>query len=963
MEIRILGPFEVRVAGSLVSVPRRQARLLVALLATHANQVVSVGRITDVLWEGEPPVTFENQIQVHIRTLRRLALDGAASDALETRANLGYRLRTPPVAVDLVSWQRQVETADRMAAAGRLAEAAAAYRRALECWRGPALDGLRGRFAAEEAAVLEEGRMAVLLRRLDLELRLGRYADLVAELTALVQAHPPHEGLRCRLMAALYGAGRAAEALATYRAGSRLLADEHGVDPGESLDRTHAEILAGAPVTQVVAGLVKITAPPAGPASGPATTVPRQLPAGASAFTGRAVDLDLLEKFALDERVDDVAPAAVVAIVGMAGVGKTALAVRFGQRVADRFPDGQLFLDLRGHDPGTAMPVAEALARCLRALGMQPAAIPADPDEAAATYRSLIAGRRVLVVLDNAVDADQVRPLLPCTATCLAVVTSRHRLSSLVARDGARRVAVGPLAAGEALSLLRHIGGDHRTLAEPQAAAKLVELTAGLPLALRIVAEKVAALPGTGLADLVDSLADPHRRLDALATVDGDPTTAVRTAFSWSYRSLPADAASTYRTLGLHAGPDFGLPAAAELAGRSVSETRRQLELLAAAHLVVQEPPGERYRLHDLLRCYAADLARIGEPAEYRAGAVRRVLRWYCHTAAAADRILLPRKLHPPANPADGREDPGDGLHWSILDGADQDRAMHWCETEHANLVAAVHQAHDLGEDDTAWRLAASLWGYFYLRKPWTDWITTYRVALGSARRSADGYGQAWLLNGLGVAHWDLRRFTEAVEFHREALMHWRAIGNRWGEAMTLNNLGAAQAGLRRFVEAGDTFQQALAVRRTLGDRHGIAQTLSNLGHFYIEVSRFRHAIRCCEEAVTIFDEVDRPFGKATALHNLAAAAQGLGRLDDSVRACREALRLRRHLGDRQGVGDTLFLLGKSLAGAGQYAEADECWQDALAVLEKLEDPRTAEVRAHISHHGRLQCGRRDPIY
>jgi hypothetical protein len=494
-------------------------------------------------------------------------------------------------------------------------------------------------------------------------------------------------------------------------------------------------------------------------ARGTAMAIPRQLPAAIPNLVGRATELVTLTQI-LDEPAERGAAVVISAIAGTAGVGKTALAVHWAHQVRDRFPDGQLYVNLRGYDPGPPMTPGQALDGFLRALDVPVRKIPASVAEQAALYRSLLHGRRMLVILDNANTSDQVRPLLPGSPDCLAVVTSRSRLSGLVVRDGAHRVSLDPLPGADAIMLLRQIIGAVRVDAALHVAADLARQCAYLPLALRIAAERVASHPCSTLADLSEELANERDPLDMLFTGEDD-TTAVRAVLSWSYQALPPETARMFRLLGLHAGPDISLPAAAALAGTTTAQARQLLDRLTGEHLL-EETGRDRYRFHDLLRLYAAERAMTEETDHDRDNAVRRLLAWYLYTADAAGRILTSQWRCVPLD--------SPGADFLPLTFTTHHQALEWCEAERANLVAATRHAAECGQHVIAWKLPAVLWGFFAMRAYWADWITTHEIGLAATHYLHDRHGAAWIANNLGDGYRGLKRFDDAINHLQQAL-------------------------------------------------------------------------------------------------------------------------------------------------------------------------------------------------
>lgn len=675
------------------------------------------------------------------------------------------------------------------------------------------------------------------------------------------------------------------------------------------------------------------------PAAAPSgLPVPRQLPAVPRDFTGRVADLARLDELLRPDRAE--APSAVVisTIDGTAGVGKTTLALVWARRVRDRFPDGQLYVNLRGYDPGAPAAPAEVLDGFLRALDVPADKIPPTVPERAALFRSLLDGRRVLVVLDNAGSAEQVRPLLPGSPSCLAVVTSRASLAGLAVSVGAVRIGLDRLPLDDAVALLRAIVGAPRADREPEAVVELARSCARLPLALRLAGRRAVARPRARLADVVAELADEAERLELFSAED-DEFTAVRPVFSWSYRRLPADQARVFRLLGLHAGPDIGVHAVAALAGTSPARARRLLDGLADANLV-ELADRDRFTLHDLLRAYAREQAETGDTAEFRHEAVRRLVGYYLHTATAADQALHPGRPHVTAQ---GAPAPGHPVTF-----AGYDDALAWYEVERAALPAVCDLAARTGLSTAAWELPWRMWGFFQVRKYSSDWVHTHRTGLDAARGAGDRYGEARMHNGLGGAYVWLRRLDEAVEHFREALRLFREVGDRWGEGSALGNLGDAHLVAGRFAESVGYSTRALAIFGETGNPYMLGVALGNLGEAHLGLHRYEQAHDHFVRVLELCRRIDHRHGENLTLIHLGEAALGLGRYDEAVDHLTLALDLSHDTGSRHNEGVTLDVLGQVHAAAGRPEAARRCWEAALRVLTGLDDRRADELRARL---------------
>lgn len=616
MEFQLLGPIEARSEQGAVALGGALSRSILAALLLQPNRTVPTKQLIDAAWGESPPAGARTLVQNRVSTLRRILREAGPEDELITTMGSGYLIQLEDGQLDAEVFTNGAAHADRLAESGDPAAAADELAAALALWRGPALDGLTTPYLRTAAQRLEEQRLRAWERRIRLDVSLGRHADLVPELTGLADAHPYHETFHALLMLVLYRTGRHADALAAYRRMRTTLTGQLGLEPSGLLQHLHDAILrADTWAAQSIAeqlGCATTPTPGAEPERSVALNprvgapVPRTLPADDAAFIGRTEELAALDD-ALAATDDFAAkPVAIRTITGMAGVGKSTLTVHWAHRVADRFPDGQLYLNLRNHGSGEPMPATEALLALLGALGARPDRPPADVEDLATLYRSTMAGRRVLTVLDNASSAEQIRYLLPGGPGCVVMVTSRDRLSALVAREGAHRLILDVFRPDEALALLRKTLGAERVCAEPAAAEHLARACAYLPLALRIAATQLTDRPYRTLAEQVDRLAEGNR-LDAL-TIDGDDKVAVRSAFDHSYVAMPPDAQRMFGRLGLMPDRELTAPIAAAAAGVTVTEAERLLDRLAAEHLINERHAGH-YDLHDLIRSYAKERA------------------------------------------------------------------------------------------------------------------------------------------------------------------------------------------------------------------------------------------------------------------------------------------------------------------------------------------------------------------
>jgi DNA-binding SARP family transcriptional activator/tetratricopeptide (TPR) repeat protein len=934
---RILGPLEVWNGRDWAQVGAPKWRALLATLLLSPGRPVATGQLIDELWGEHPPAKASNLVSLYVYRLRRLIGD-AGGRVLVTRAP-GYQIMLSPGGLDAESFARLVAAGRSALAGDDPTRAADLLGAALDLWRGQALaDVPATALVAAEADRLEESRVQALELRLEAGLGCGRHAEAAPEVRRLLADHPLREGLWGLLMRALSGAGRQAEALETYARAREVIADELGVDPGPGLQQLYQDILnADAASPAGIAGARAATR------AGPAPPTPAQLPADIPDFTGRADQIGELRRLLSPDGQPPGSPGAVpvVLVVGSGGLGKTALAVHVAHLLADRFGGGQLYANLRG----ATEPVdsGDVLARFLRDLGVDGARVPVEAEERAAQFRTQLAGKQVLIVLDDARDAAQVRPLLPGSASCAVLVAARWAMPEL---EGSRLLDLDVLPPAEARALFGRVAGEERADAEPEATDKVLVACAGLPLAIRIAGARLAARGGWNVRTLAGRLSDERRRLDELRAGN----LAVRASFEVSFASLGGatgrgvDPAHAFRLLGVWTGPFIALSAACALLGQEEQPVADALEVLVDAHLL-DSPEPDVYRLHDLLRVYAADRARAQESEQDRQEAVGRLLTWYLHTTEAAARIISPQHSRVPLDPLPGPVRP---LELSSLESS-----LTWCERERAGLSAATRLAAESGLHEAAWKLAAAAMSFFYRSSHWADWVATHQAGLASARRVGDKQGEAWMLNNLGMAY-GVQRMAESVTCFEQALVLCREIGDSRGEARAANNVANAYFELRRFDQALAMAERALVVQQRAGRRYGEGIALGIIGGACRELGRHTEAISHLQEALNISREFDDRRFEAASLSDLGDAYLGVNRIAEAVGSYQESLAIRRRIADRRGQATTLRRLAMARQRSGDAQKAAELLTEALHLCEELGDlAEASEVRASLAENGR----------
>ncbi|PSL53806.1 DNA-binding SARP family transcriptional activator [Saccharothrix carnea] len=911
MRFGVLGPLEVRDRANRLVVPtRRKERVLLAVLLLRDGTPTSADALSDALWPEALPRSAGANLKTYLSDLRRLLRAGDA--VIDTRPD-GYALHVDRDALDATRFEDLVVEGREALRDKRFDVATERLTRALGLWRGPALDGLPvPEVVRPRVTVLEELRLTVQEDNVDARLALGQEAELCGELSALTEQHPLRERLWAQLMLARYRTGRQAEALAAYQSLREALGTELGIEPSPAVKRLHLEILRADRALDRTPLL-------------PAAVVPRQLPAAVPDFTGRRTALEELDRQAARAREDRAGATVVIsAIAGTAGVGKTALAVYWADRARELFPDGQLYADLRGYDALPPRRPLEVLSRFLHALGVPPERVPPDVDEATALFRSTLADRAVLVVLDNAAGADQVRPLLPGGSGCLVVVTSRDRMAGLVAREGAARVALDVLTPAESVELLGRLLGEDRTAAEPEATAELAALCAHLPLALRITAAHYAGGP---IADHVAEL----RRGNRLTALHADEDTAVRAAFDLSYSALPAAARRLFRLVGLVPGQDFGVEAAAAAADLPVPRARELLTALTDAHLLHED--AGRFTGHDLLRLYARERAVAEETDDRRDEAVRRLYDWYRERAQSAAAVLYPDMSRLPGPPPPKLFEHGN-------------QASAWLDAEHANLVAAVLHAAEHGPRREAWLLSDALRGYFWLRMATVDWMTVASTAL----RAAEGEPVARAAAELSLANLRFLRaeHAAAIEHSTRALRLAEQGGWPGGQASAHNNLGGIHRQSGHLTEAAEHFARSVDINRRSGLVAGLLAALNNLAIVAWQLGRLAESTDYFTEALRLGDEARAPQAIALAKGNLGELWHTRGDLDRASEYLTEALRVHREIGARVAEAGNLTTLAAVHNDRGDRAAAYEHGRTSLMLARDTGDRRIEAGALHV---------------
>ena len=924
-EFCLLGPLLVRRDGAALPVAPGKQRALLAALLLREGRVVSLYELTEVLWGTDAPPSARVAVQNHVMKLRKALGDGAR---IRTHPR-GYEICVGNGELDVGRFEAHLAAARVAAREGSWNTAAERAGAGLALWRGePLADVESDLLATRDAPRLAELRLQATEILLDADIQLGRHAEVITEAQRLAAAHPLRERLHRLLMLALYRDGRQAEALAAYTRARQILVDELGAEPGGALRELHEQILKSDPA-------LDLAALETGAAHSPAALVPRQLPASVSGFTGRTSELSALDGILKEASADSPGTVVISAIGGTAGVGKTALALHWAHQVAGRFADGQLYVNLRGFDPtGDPMAVSEAVRGFLDALGVPADRIPPQPEAQTALYRSVLANRKMLIVLDNAREEQQVRPLLPASPASLVIVTSRNQLAGLAAADRARLLTLDVLSPSEAVNMLTTRIGATRAAAEPGAVGEIAAMCGRLPLALAVAAARAEARPGFPLAAVAAELRDRGGRLDALEA--GGPEASVRAVFSWSYRQLSAEAARMFRLLGLHPGPDISGPAAASLAAADQSKARQLLAELTRGHLVAEHVPG-RYALHDLLRAYAADQARHADSEPERAAAVTRVLDHYLHTARDGASMMLPLFASIPLT------SPSPGTAPEKF--SDLEQALAWFKAEHQVLLAAMGLDADFGQGIHAWQISSVMTPILAAQGHDPEFAAIKRMTMAAAARDDAAMVASGARDHVGT----LGDYQWVPEFYASMAELYQQLGNHRGKALCLYALACLAEYQGQYAEALSHADQAATLFRSIGDKTGEIELLNAVGWYRALLGDYEQARQLSRQALALNADHGSRQLEGNIWNSLGYTEYHGGDFAEAAACYEHALTAFRAVGDRWGEADTLTNLGDIRHAIGELPPAREAWQQAIAILDNLQHPDAARVRAKLA--------------
>lgn len=943
----VLGAVRAWRSGTELDVgPAQQRAVLAALLLRHGTPVFAEDLI-DALWDEDVPGSAAGTVRTYISRLRRILREGAAAGPVIRSVAGGYQLDLSADELDLTVFRRHVAGAERARQAGDTGGRVKELVHGLELWRGTALAGLPGPFAARQRASLERLRASTEATRLRAELDLGELDRVLPELAALADEHPLDERFRELLILGLYRAGRQADALAAYEDTRSVLAGELGIDPGPALRTLHERVLRGDPSLMPAMPAIRSgeedTEPALRPENEPSAEAlavkVAQLPPDLRSFSGRSAQLRQVD--ALRAEPAPRHGPLIVLVTGTAGVGKTAFAIHWAHQIAEGYPDGQLYLNLRGFGPG-GIPIApdDAVGIALQSLGVAASRLPAHPDARCVLYRSMLAGRRMLLLLDNARDADQVRPLLAGGHDSVVIVTSRMRLTGIVAEYAARQVTLDVFSDAESHDMLATRLGLRRLAAEPGDVGVIIDRCAGLPLALAVAA---AARPAFSMADIAADLRTSRRRLDEFG--NGDPAVDVRTVFSWSYNGLAPAAASMFRLLALHPGQDITAASAASLAGVPLPEARRVLAELADAALLA-EPARGRYCWHDLLRAYAEEACSAADGDDMRRAAGRRLLAHYTHSAHAAAAVLNPHqhRIEPPPAPP----------YVTVDAPATYAEALAWTSTEHANIMAVAAYAEATGLQREVFDLASATETFHIRADRWQDRIAIQRLALAAAEKLGDLNLVTASQEKLGKAY-AARGHRSYAEAHLGRALETYRAREEWPRAASCcGSLGVMAHRLGNFPQAIEYYEAAMEMVTNTGDKVTAATVLNNMGCSYHAMGEHDRTIELCSRALDHYEKASDPYGAAQARDSLAHAYRALGRNDLAISYAQQAADTFIELATSVPAAVALCLLGEAYEAGGNLTDARTTWQQAIQILSTVDQPEADQARDLLESH--LKC-------
>ena len=947
MEFRVLGPIELWSAGQQCDLGPTRVRSVLAILTLTPRTLVPTDVLIDRVWDTQPPAKARESLSVYVTRLRGSLRQAIGESVRLTGRNSGYELDVDPDTIDLHQFRRLRRQADASATAGDAGHAAWLLREADGLWHGQAFAGIRGDWMARMRDSLEEERRAALLRRVECELELGRHGDLVGELHHLLAQYPLDEAFISHQMTALYRGGRPGEALSLYRDIRSRLIEEQGTEPGPLLSELHQRILRHDPQLAV-----RAASPGPGRIARPDT-----LPPGTSEFVGRSEELELLTR-------EDGETPRVSVIEGLAGVGKTALALQAARAVAGQYPDGTFYLNLHTHDPGhPSLGAAEAQHCLLRMLTAPATQIPDTPGERAALLRAQLSRRRAVVILDDADAGDQIRPLLPEAGQCLILITTRRKLPGL---EGARALTLDALTIDDAITLFQRIAGQDTAPQDGEAeeeAAMAVELCGRLPLAIQLAAGRLAQDYPPRLGDLVEELSHSAARSAGPASASPE----VMSALDLAYGSLDQAHQRFFRRLGMSPSAHISPQAAAALGGGTLAEAEEALAALLDHHLLVRAPAGQ-FRFHDLIRGYAALRAQHEDSPSEQRQAVGRLLDYYLRTADQADQVLHPFRRRTPV------PRPRPAAAGSAL--STQQDAAGWLESEWHNILQAARYAGRHEWKKKCADLTHALAGFMEIRAYWDEAIAAHTLALQAARdladpartaraalelsevsqqtgryevalplaedaaeiyRSlADRRGEADALDQIGMAHQRAGRSREALAYFQEARILYHYIADKHGVATTLSHSGIASWQLGRYPDAQEHLNEAHSVYRNVGDRRGEAKTLNNLGRMQLYLGYHRDALEGYQKSLEIFRQIGGPQNEAILYHNIGAVYHYKGSYEEALTAYGRGLAIYHDIGDLLNEAGVLNEIGAVYQSAERYDDALICHEKAQSVAAEI---------------------------